>query len=160
ASAPIVVAKPVYFLPPYEAFTIANRNDKTRADSTGLFLSEQLRTNDNRWINFLSLRRDFVTYNFTYGNQYSLSKGVVGLKTAGQVVRYNSSAWSPSIGTNYKITKNIATYASYSRSFAPQLQVSKLGTPPLPNETAQGWDYGVKANFLEDHLTFTLGGYY
>jgi iron complex outermembrane receptor protein len=160
ASAPISVVKPVYFLPPFSAFYIANRNDKTRADAMGAFISEQLRTADNRWINFLSLRRDLVTYNLNFANQYSLSKGVVGVKTVGQVLHYESRAWSPSLGTNYKLTKNLAVYASYSRSFAPQLQVSKLGTPPLPNETARGWDYGVKASFLEDHLVFTAGGYY
>jgi iron complex outermembrane receptor protein len=160
ASAPISVVNPVYFLPPISAFYIESRFDKTRADTKGAFLSEQLRLLNDRWINFVSLRRDVVTYNFTFANQYSLSKGVVGVKTPGQVVRYESSAWSPSFGTNYKVTKHLAAYASYARSFAPQLQVSKLGTPPLPNETAMGWDYGIKANFLDDRLIFTLGGYY
>jgi iron complex outermembrane receptor protein len=160
ASAPISVVKPVYFLPPISAFYIPSRFDKTRADTKGAFLSEQIRTADDRWINFLSLRRDVVTYNFNFGNQYSLSKGVVGLKTPGQVVRYESSAWSPSLGTNYKLTKQFAVYGSYSRSFAPQLQVGKLGTPPLPNETARGWDYGVKASLLDNRLIFTAGGYY
>jgi iron complex outermembrane recepter protein len=160
ASAPISVVSPVYFLPPMGAFTIVSRNDKTRADTKGAFISEQLRTKDDRWINFFSLRRDLVTYNFNYGDQFSLSKGVVGLKTAGQVVHYESSAWSPSIGTNFKVTKHIAVYVSRSHSFAPQLQVSKLGSPPLPNETATGWDYGIKANFLDDTLVFTTGGYY
>ena len=160
ASAPISVAKPIYFLPPVSAFYIASRFDKGRADTDGAFLSEQLRLLNERWINFFSLRRDVVTYNFNYGNQYSLSKGVVGLRTPGQVVRYESSAWSPSIGTNFKATKNLAPYVSYSHSFAPQLQVGKLGSLPLPNETAQGWDYGVKANFMEDRLVFTAGGYF
>ncbi len=160
ASAPISIVKPVYFLPPISAFYIPSRFDKTRADAKGAFISEQLRSADDRWINFISLRRDLVTYNFNFGNQYSLSKGVVGLKTPGQVLHYESSAWSPSLGTNYKVTKHLAAYASYSRSFAPQLQVGKLGTPPLPNETARGWDYGVKASLLNERLIFTLGGYY
>jgi iron complex outermembrane recepter protein len=160
AAPAISIVTPNYFLPPMGAFTIVSRNDKTRADTRGAFVSEQLRTSDDRWINFFSLRRDLVTYNFNYGDQFSLSKGVVGLKNAGQVVHYESSAWSPSIGTNYKLTKHLAVYASHSRSFAPQLQVSKLGSPPLPNETATGWDYGIKASFFDDHLVFTTGGYY
>lgn len=160
ASAPISITKPVYFLPPVSAFYIPSRFDKGRSDTMGAFLSEQLRLLDERWINFFSLRRDVVTYNFNYGNQYSLSKGVVGLKTPGQVVHYESSAWSPSIGTNFKATKHLAPYVSYSHSFAPQLQVGKLGSPPLPNETAQGWDYGIKASFMEERLVFTAGGYY
>jgi iron complex outermembrane recepter protein len=160
ANGPLSIVNPNYAIPPISAFNIANRNDKTRADGRGAFISEQVRTGDDRWIGFLSLRRDLVTYNLNYGNQYSVSKGVFGLKTPGQVVHYESSAWSPSIGTNYKVTKHLAVYASYSHSFAPQLQVSKLGTPPLPNETAKGWDYGIKANFLDDRLVFTMGGYY
>ncbi len=160
ASAPISIVNPAYFLPPISAFYIPNRNDKTRADTKGAFISEQLRTADDRWITFVSLRRDLVTYNFNYGDQYTQSKGVVKLKTPGQVVHYESSAWSPSIGTNYKVTKTLAVYGSYSHSFAPQLQVGKLGNPPLPNETARGWDYGVKASFFEDRLVFTTGGYY
>jgi iron complex outermembrane receptor protein len=160
ASAPISVVNPQYFLPPESAFYIRNRFDKTRADTRGLFLSEQLRSRDERWIAFASLRRDIVQYNFNYNDQFALSKGVVALKTPGQVVRYQSKAWSPSFGINYKVTKHLAAYASYSHSFAPQLQVSKLGNPPLPNETAKGWDYGIKASFLNERLVFTTGGYY
>ena len=152
------IVTPNYVVPPRSAYGIVNRNDKTRADNQGIFLSEQVRMFNERLINFVSLRHDAVTYNMNFGNQYNAKGGT--LKTAGQVLRYGSNAWSPSLGTNYKVTKKFSVYASYSQSFAPQLQVQKLGDPPLDNERAKGYDYGVKASFLDDKLVFTAGGYY
>jgi outer membrane receptor protein involved in Fe transport len=35
-----------------------------------------------------------------------------------------------------------------------------LGSYVLPNETAEGWDYGFKGSFMQDKLTFTVGGFY
>lgn len=155
---PVSIVNPVYTIPPFSAYNIPSRFDKTRADTAGAFVSEQLRLFNERLIAFVSLRRDVVTYNFDFGNQYNPKGGA--LKTPGQVLHYLSRAWEPSIGYNYKLTKNLALYGSYSQSFAPQLQVGKLGTPPLPNETATGCDYGIKASLLEDRLVFTAGGYY
>ncbi len=154
----ISIVTPNYVVPPRSAFGIVNRNDKTRADNKGVFLSEQVRMFNERLISFVSLRHDAVSYTMNFGNQYNAKGGT--LKTAGQVLHYGSTAWSPSLGTNYKVTRQLAAYASYSQSFAPQLQVSKLGDPPLPNERAKGYDYGVKASMLDDKLVFTLGGYY
>jgi iron complex outermembrane recepter protein len=82
------------------------------------------------------------------------------LRTRGQVSRYTSSAWSPNLGANYKLTKNFAVYASHSRSFTPAGQSARLGEPYLENETSRGWDYGVKGSFLNDRLLFTVGGFY
>jgi len=67
-SAPISIAKAVYFLPPFEAFTIPPLATRRRRCHGRIFSARQLRSSDNRWINFLSLRRDVVTYNFTFGN--------------------------------------------------------------------------------------------
>lgn len=158
AIAALSIVTPNFTIPPRSAYYIVNRNDKTRADTLGEFISQQARLFDERLILFASLRRDDVQYNMNFGNQYNAKGGA--LKTPGQVLRYRSSAWSPSYGYNYKLTKQLALYGSYSQSFAPQLQVSKLGDPPLPNERAKGFDYGVKASLLDDRLIFTAGGYY
>lgn len=152
------VITPNYTVPPFSAFNIVTRYDKTRADNLGFFASQQIRAFNDRFIGFLSLRRDDVPYNFNFDNQYNSAGGA--LKTAGQVLHYHSRAWSPSVGTNYKLTKQVAFYTSYSQSFAPQLQVAKLGTPPLDNERAKGFDYGVKVGLFENRLQFTTGGFY
>ena len=152
------ITNPDYTVPPLSAFNIVTRYDKVRADNLGFFVSQQMRAFNDRLISFISLRHDEVTYNFNFGNQYNTSGGA--LKTPGQVLHYPSRAWSPAVGINYKVTKPLTFYGSYSQSFAPQLQVAKLGTPPLNNERAKGYDYGFKVSLFEDRLLFTTGGFY
>jgi outer membrane receptor protein involved in Fe transport len=114
-----------------------------------------------RLIGFASLRFDRVTYNLDFGDQFNTGGSKPGsLKTPGEVIHYTDTAWSPNFGFNYKLTPNIALYASNSKSFSPSGQVAKLGTPRLDNETSKGWDYGIKGTYLEDRLIFTVGGYY
>lgn len=151
-------AAPNYVLPPRSAFNVITRRDKTRSDVKGFLLRQQTTLFHERLILFASLRRDEVTYNFTFGNQYSRNGG--GLATPGVVSHYTDRAWSPNFGANYKLTRNISLYASHSTSFSPQGQVARLGDPHLENETSVGWDYGLKASFVDDRLIFTTGGFY
>ena len=123
------ILNPDYTVPPFSAFTIVTRYDKTRSDSLGAFVSQQMRAFHDRLIGFVSLRHDDVTYNCNFANQYNTAGGA--LKTPGEVLHYTSRAWSPAAGLNYKLTQSLSFYSSYSQSFAPQLQVAKLGTPPL-----------------------------
>lgn len=154
----VLLDAPDYTLPPHSAFSIITRNDKTRWDTKGFFLRQQTTALAGRLIGFAGIRRDIVTYNFTFGDQFNAAGGA--LRTRGQVSRYTSSAWSPNFGANYKLTRNFALYASHSRSFTPAGQSARLGEPYLENETSRGWDYGVKASFFEDRLLFTFGGFY
>ena len=154
----ILLADPDYALPPRSAFNIITRRDKTRWDVQGFLLRQQSTFFDGRLLAFGSLRHDAVTYNFTFGDQYNRAGGA--LSTRGAVSNYTDSAWSPSIGLNFKATGQISLYASRSSSFSPQGQVARLGDPHLENETSDGWDFGVKAALREDTLVFTLGGFY
>jgi iron complex outermembrane recepter protein len=154
----VLLDNPDYTLPPHSAFSIVTRNDKTRWDTKGFFLRQQTTALEGRLIGFAGIRRDIVTYNFTFGDQFNAAGGA--LRTPGQVSRYTSSAWSPNIGANYKLTRNFSIYSSHSRSFTPAGQSARLGEPYLENETSRGWDYGLKASFFEDRLLFTLGGFY
>lgn len=151
-------AAPNYVLPPRSAFNVITRRDKTRSDVKGFLLRQQTMFFNERLIVFASLRRDEVTYNFNFGNQYSRNGGA--LATPGQVSHYTDRAWSPNFGGNFKLTPNISLYASHSTSFSPQGQVARLGDPHLENETSVGWDYGIKASYLDDTLIFTTGGFY
>lgn len=152
------LVNPDYTLPPRWAFNVITRRDKVRWDIHGFLLRQQTTALDGKLILFGSLRRDEVTYNFNFGNQYNRAGGA--LSTPGAVAHYTDTAWSPNFGANYKLTPNISLYSSHSQSFSPQGQVAKLGDPHLANETSVGWDYGIKASYLEDALIFTLGGYY
>jgi iron complex outermembrane receptor protein len=149
---------PDYTLPPRYAFNVITRRDKVRFDVHGFLIRQQVTLLDEKLILFGSLRRDEVTYNFNFGNQYSRNGGA--LATPGAVAHYTDRAWSPNFGANYKLTPNISLYSSHSQSFSPQGQVAKLGDPHLENETSVGWDYGIKASYLNDTLIFTLGGFY
>ena len=127
----VFLDNPDYTLPPHSAFGIVTRDDKTRWDTKGFFLREQVTALAGRLITFAGLRRDTVTYNFTFGNQYNAAGGA--LRTPGLVSRYTDSAWSPSVGLNFKVTPNLSFYTSRSESFTPAGQ-SAPGEPH-PNET-------------------------
>jgi iron complex outermembrane recepter protein len=157
----VFIDDPDYDLPPFDAFNIITRRDKVRWDIRGFFLRQQTTALDGRLVGFVGLRRDLVTYNFNFGDQFNTGGSKPGsLKSEGEVSHYTDSAWSPAFGLNYKVTPTLALYASHSQSFSPNGQVAKLGDPHLDNETSVGWDYGVKASLLNNRLVFTLGGFY
>ncbi len=141
-------------------YTIVTRNDKTRWDTEGAFLHDQATLLDGRLLVFAGMRHDQVTFNLDYGNQFSTSKISTTPSTPGQVQHFVNSAWTPAAGANFKLTHNIALYGNYSQSFEPSAQSAKLGDPPLPNTRGSGVDYGIKCNFFNQRLNFTLGGYY
>jgi iron complex outermembrane receptor protein len=154
----ILLANPDYTLPPRSAFNIITRRDKTRWDVQGFLLRQQSTFLQGRLLAFGSLRHDVVTYHFTFGDQYNRAGGA--LSARGAVSNYTDTAWSPSLGLNFKATRQLSLYASRSNSFSPQGQVARLGDPRLENETSAGWDYGIKAAPLDDTLVFTLGGFH
>jgi iron complex outermembrane receptor protein len=157
----INITNPDYSLPPMSAFNIVTRRDHVRWHIEGALLRQQFTALQGRLLAFASLRFDRVTYNLNFGDQFNTGGSNPGsLKTAGQVLHYTDTAWSPNGGLNYKLTPNLALYASHSKSFSPSGQVAKLGTPRLDNETSVGWDYGIKASYLNDRLIFTVGGYH
>ena len=157
----INITNPDYSLPPLDAFNIPTRRDHVRWHIEGALLRQQIMALQGKLIGFASLRFDRVTYNLDFGDQFNTGGSKPGsLKTAGQILHYTDTACSPNVGFNHKLTPHIALYASHSKSFSPSGQVAKLGTPRLNNETSIGWDYGIKASYLNDRLIFTTGGYY
>ncbi len=153
------LAAPDYTFPDVNLFTIVTRKDKVRWDTDGVFLSDQATMLNGRLLAFAGLRFDNVGYNLNFGNQYN-TKAPYALKTAGQVQHFHDDALDPQLGFNFKLTKTLAAYSSYSNSFFPNAQNAKLGNPPLGNQHGRGWDYGIKASLLKERLIFTLGGYY
>ncbi len=136
-----------------EVYSNISSADDNSWDVFGLFVRHQSAFFANRLIAFGSLRYDRVPYKLTPVSA-NLENGTPGLTN-----RYTSTAWSPSIGFNYKLTRHLSFYANRSESFTPQGQVAK-GGQTLPNETADGYDYGIKATLLDERLLFTLGGFY
>jgi iron complex outermembrane receptor protein len=159
-SSDVSVINPNYAVPDPSRFNIVTRDDHTRNDVVGVFLRQQTAMLQGRLIGFAGVRYDYVTFNLDFGDQFNVGGSRPGsLNNAGTVDHFTDSAWSPNVGVNYKLTKNLAVYANYSRSFFPNAQSSKLGDPRLPNERAHGYDYGFKGSFFSDRLAFTLGAY-
>lgn len=151
---------------------------KTRRDVFGVMLRDQA-TLWNRLLLFGTVRFDNVMYNiFTkqYPNYSPITFPNTGAYTRanfpgdgtttgyqGSVAHYHSDAITGSGGVNYRLTSGLSAYANYSTSFVPSTQVvsgATTGSYVLPNETAEGWDYGFKGSLLSDQLTFTVGGFY
>ena len=154
------VANPVYTVPHESLFNIVTRDDHTRNDVMGVYLRQQTAMFNGRLIGFAGVRYDHVTFNLEFGDQFNVGGSKPGsLNNAGTLDHFTDSAWSPNVGLNYKLIKNLAVYANYSRSFFPNAQASRLGDPRLPNERAEGYDFGFKGSFFADRLNFTLGAF-
>ena len=61
----------------------------------------------------------------------------------------------PRVGVVYKPTKPVSLYASYSQSFAPNPETTSDGEPLEPEE-GEGFEVGVKSEFLKGKLFTTL----
>ncbi|NJK49257.1 TonB-dependent siderophore receptor [Candidatus Gracilibacteria bacterium] len=70
-------------------------------------------------------------------------------------------AFSPRIGIVYQPIEPVSLYASWSRSFVPQVQVGvdREGNPFEPTRGNQ-FEVGVKTELFERRLTATLAAYY
>lgn len=131
-------------------YSVASRYNKNRAAIWGGLLRHQLTLLGDRLMLFGTLRYDDVKLNL---QSSAVPKALAhGAQTA----------WSPSLGLNYKLTPTISFYASRSVGFNANAQNQSAQNIPAiqPNQRSWGYDYGVKFNLLEDRLFFTLAGYY
>jgi iron complex outermembrane receptor protein len=147
----IFIGQPIdYSVPDFNTAVYNNitRYNKNRASVWGGNLRQQATLLGDRLMAFASLRYDMVKLNL---------HNYLG---AGQVVNGTSTAWSPSVGFNYKATSKFAVYGSRSNGFNANAQNQSAASGLQPNERSYGYDYGVKASLLDDRLVFTTGGYY
>jgi iron complex outermembrane recepter protein len=76
--------------------------------------------------------------------------------TAYQAFDYNTSAWTYQLGGNFKVLPNFSIYANKSTAFNPQPQIDSNTGLALPNNTSDGYDFGIKTNFFNGRLNITL----
>lgn len=141
-----------YSIPAYSpaTFTTPSRLLKNRTPIFGGLLRHQLFLYGNRLLLFGTLRYDKVNMLLTDARSPAFyAKG-------------SASAWTPSLGLNYKVTSKISAYVSRSSGFNANSQNQVATNVPAiqPNQRSRGYDYGMKFNLLEDRLFFTLAGYY
>ncbi|WP_017295700.1 TonB-dependent siderophore receptor [Geminocystis herdmanii] len=109
----------------------------TEYDQVGVFLQDQISFGE-QFILLASLRYDDVTFRNTAQN-----------------TSQSNNNWSPRIGVVYKPIETVSIYGNYSQSFKPNLGQTANGDTLEP-ERAEGFEFGVKAEFLEGKLLATL----
>jgi len=141
-----------YSVPDYSPanFSIPSGHKKNRSSIFGGLLRHQLSLYDNRLMLFGTLRYDVVNF---------LLRNTDG---AGAYAKGSATAWSPSLGLNYKVNQRISAYVSRGVGFNANAQnQAATNTPSIqPNQRSWGYDYGLKFSLLEDRLFFTVAGYY
>jgi outer membrane receptor protein involved in Fe transport len=146
------VANPDYNYVTYDqdpsVYTTVNQDDNNSLDVYGLFISERATLMDGRLILLAGGRYDYVdNHAIRYRPNPTESEN-------------QSDDFTYQAGVNFKLTPGITAYGNSSTSFVPQYGNGRNldGTTfPVPNETGEGWEVGVKATLLENRLTFTAG---
>lgn len=147
----IFVGQPInYSVPAFSsgAYNNVTRDNHNRASIWGGLLRQQMNLMQDRLLLFASLRYDRVVFNLR------------DLRGAGLSVRGINTAWSPSVGYNYKANSHLSFYGSRSNGFNANAQNQSAANGVQPSEKSWGYDYGIKASFFDDRLVFTAGGYY
>lgn len=131
----------------------------TDSKDYGVMLVEHASTFNDRLILLAGGRYDYVrndvaNYNIpAVGNATSL---VTVLPSPYQAFDYTTSAWTYQLGATFKVVKGINLYANKSTAFNPQPQIDTDTGQALPNNTSDGYDYGVKFTLVDQTLDLTL----
>ena len=118
----------------------------TQRDRLGIYLQDQIDILDNL-ILVAGVRYDTIEQTLT--NRPSSST-----TTSTETVQ-NDDAWIPRVGIVYQPIPTVSLYGSYSQSFVPNGSTTADGDPLEP-ELGEGFEAGIKAEFLDGDLLATL----
>lgn len=138
---------PVYNLIPRPALselTLLFRDDSQRTNTVGIFLQDQIDLADN-WHLLVGGRLDILNQEGEDNTEDTTSE-------------QNVDAFSPRVGIVYQPIEPISLYASYSRSFQPNIFTRADGSFLEPERGTQ-YEVGVKGEFLDGRLAATLAAY-
>jgi iron complex outermembrane receptor protein len=115
------------------------------------------RETETRRLGIFAQDRVSFTDNFFLlgGLRYDTVKQIVTDNLEQTEVSNTDDALIPRVGVVYKPLKPVSLYASYSQSFAPNPETTAEGEA-LDPESGEGWEIGVKSEFLEGKLFTTL----
>jgi iron complex outermembrane receptor protein len=147
---PFNIFAPDYSVPvPDESRLPLSNDNLLNSRRLGIYLQDQLSMLDNKLIVLAGVRYDIVDRDST-------------IQTATRTTEVDTQdrAVTPRVGLLYRIIPDLAIYGSYSRSFNPAagefgLPIS-VGGSVLPPETGEGFEAGIKADFLKRKLAVTL----
>lgn len=110
-------------------------------DSYGVYFDHQVKFND-QWRLLLGSR-----YDWSYGFYYNADTGA-------EYGASDSHAWSPRAGLVWSPLPSTDLYASYSRTFKPNLFSDGAGNFFDP-EIGEGYEAGFRQRFMDDRLQLT-----
>jgi len=166
-----------YYVPNYDIYHVPQfstdkwelqRIQHSRRDVMGFMLRQQFTI--GKVLNlYAALRRDDVAYHYYIFRTPSWSPKVhpeyaaYYIPTVDASATWHSGGWTPSTGFNYRPIRWLAFYGNFSTSFNPSNQTVSGATTSIthaPNQTAWGYDYGIKFQLMSNRLTGYVGGFY
>ncbi|AOS44197.1 Ferripyoverdine receptor precursor [Lacunisphaera limnophila] len=99
--------------------------------------------------------------NVVAGARYNKSSGATDnlLNPAASVAKVSAKKITPQAGMGWKITRDMMIYASYSQSYvnnAAALQRANVPIGPAKPTTAEGYELGLKTDFLGGRVSSTV----
>lgn len=73
-----------------------------------------------------------------------------------QAFDYTTHAWTYQLGGTLKVVNGVNLFANKSTAFNPQPQIDSDTGLALPNNTANGYDFGLKTVLLDQNLNLTV----
>ncbi len=140
------------FSPVY--FPRINRWQDNRFDAIGNYLRHQAAFFNKRLLAVGGVRYDTVKYWITDRAQFVQTNGVTPVRTK----VYDLNKTTPMVGLNVAVAPGHRVYVNYSESFFADSQNVTINSQEVA-ETGYGIDYGIKSSFLDDRLSFVLGGF-
>jgi iron complex outermembrane recepter protein len=146
ASVPSInIYHPVYgqSLPPYDPTQTSDTFQSQLA--CGAFFQDQMELPWN-FYGLAGFRYDQSSTTHTQYGPYPSSSSVMDMPPL-----------TPRFGLLWNPVKPVSLYASYTANYGTTaLGAQTAGGQPLPPQSAQQWEYGIKGEFLEKKLTTTL----
>lgn len=141
---PINIFNPVYGSPiPTNLPTIFDSD--RRSDSLGLYLQDQIALLPNLKL-LIGGRFDFVDVD-------------IEDRLADTTTSRNYNVFSPRVGIVYQPIQPLSLYASFSRSFKPNVLASTSSGDLLEPERGTQYEVGIKGELLDGRLSATLAAY-
>ncbi len=123
---------------------ISDRETETRR--LGVFVQDRVSFSDSFFL-LAGLRYDTV--------EQIVTNNPTDFDPTSTETTQNNDALIPRIGLVYKPIEEISLYASYSQSFAPNIETTSGGEALNP-ERGEGFEVGIKSELLESKLFATL----
>lgn len=130
--------------PDLDDLTLFARDDYRLTRSIGIYLQDQIRLLDNLIV-LAGARFDVVDQDS--GN-------------LGDSSEQNDTAFSPRVGVVYQPLEELSLYASYSRSFAPNIFGIAADGSFLEPERGTQYELGARGEFLDGRLIANLAAYH